>query len=217
MEKKKITKKQANQKLARLVKQNKDERAKFKHIKLNFMENRFGPLVFVLLFAGIGGYYILNSSASPLPSKGTTSDGSNSTMGREATASIWLQPAAQTVANGSTVSAEVWIDTSETPVNAVEADLTYPTDMLQFVNIDASSSAFGVQAQADGANGKIVIARGTISPVKGRQLVAKVNFKSIAASGHAIVGISSNSSVLSSSDNANVLSKRTGADYTLTN
>jgi hypothetical protein len=227
MDKKKVTKKQINEKLARLIKQSKAEKAKIKHIKLSFSENRFGPLVFALLFAGIGSFFIFKSSAAPInpaslptaSSSSSSSAASSSSLqkGHAASASLWLQPATQKAVAGSTVTAEIWVDTAKEQVNAIEADLNYPIDKLEFVGIDASSSAFSIQAQADGDSGKVTIARGNIKPVSGKQMVAKVTFKPIASSGQANIAFSSSSSVLRASDSSNVLSVLSGAQYTLSN
>ncbi len=221
MEKKKVTKKPTSDKLQQLIKRNKAEKAKFKHIKLTFMENRFGPLVFVLLFAGIGTYFIFNSSAAPQPPANKPPSSlitPNAQTASGITADLTILPATQPAAAlGSTITADVWVNSSSESINAIQADLSYPVDKLQFVSIDGTSSAFSVQAQADGADGKVSIARGTIKPVTGKQEVAKVIFKVIAASGDATVSINDSSSVLRSSDNGNILNKRDSATYNLTN
>lgn len=219
MDKKKVTQKQINDKLARLIKQEKAEKAKIKHLKVSFMENRFGPLAFALFFAGLGSLLIFKSSAltqSPLASFAPWSPTSVVSSGStQPPAVIWLVQSAPKAVIGSTITTEVWIDTAGQPVNAVEADLTYPVDKISFTSIDSSQSAFSIQAQADGAHGTVLIARGTVTPVSGKQLIAKVTFKVTAAAGDATISVSESSSALRSSDNINMLATRAGATYSL--
>lgn len=205
-----IDKAEAEAKLQKLIEQNQAETSRFKYV--SFMENRFGPLAFALLFAGIGGFLIFHSSAAPKPAGG----GGGKTTSASVVA-MTLSPASSNVANGNTVTTEVWVDTLNQSVNAVEADLSYPVDKLQFVSVDDTSSAFSIAAQTTGDAGKVVIARGTTTPVSGKQLVAKVTFKAIAASGQAPVAVLTNSQALSSSDNTNVLVSFGTARYRLTN
>jgi hypothetical protein len=66
-------------KVERLLAQDQAEKARFKHLTVSFTENRFGPIMFALLFAGLGGFLIFHhSSAAP--------KGSGSTSGTSATA-----------------------------------------------------------------------------------------------------------------------------------
>jgi len=199
--------KAADKKLRQLIKQDRAERARFKHLKVNFMENRFGPLVFVLLFAGVGAFLIFRGSASPKLASPAVANNSQARM--------WLVPSKQTVSLNSTLTAEIWVDSGDQAVNAVQADLSYPTDRLQFVNIDTEASAFGVGAEAKGANGRITVARGNIAQLIGKQLVAKVTFQAIAADGQADLTFSQESRLLRSSDNLNILARHEGGVYML--
>jgi hypothetical protein len=201
-------------KVERLLAQDQAEKARFKHLTVSFTENRFGPIMFALLFAGLGGFLIFHhSSAAP--------KGSGSTSGTSATAaqqvSLSLSPPIASVANGTNFTAEVWANALTQQVNAVEADLVYPVDKIQFVSIDSSTSAFSVSAEASGGSGKVIIARGSTAPVTGKQLVAKVTFKAIAVTKQATVSLASSSQLLRTSDSSNILAVRSDAKYRFTN
>jgi len=60
----------------------------------------------------------------------------------------------------------------------------------------------------------VKVARGTIKPVTGSQLVAKVKFK-VKGTGTAPLTFANGSTILASSSNTNVLGTPTGATFTL--
>ena len=215
---------EAEAKLQRLISQNQAERSLFKKMTVSFKENRFGPLVFALLFAGVGGFLIFHSSAAPLETSDTNTNSTNTITATSGSndstspqGSITLVPSSQMVANNATVTVDIYEDSLAQNVNAVQSDLTYTTDKLEYVSIDDTGSAFGVSAQKMGANGKVVIARGTITPVKGKQLVAKVTFKAIAASGDAAVSVANSSQILRSDTNTNILKQFSSVSLKLSN
>lgn len=131
------------------------------------------------------------------------------------TATLSLSPASGSVLNGATLSLSVYEDSGSDTVNAVQANLSYPSTQLQFVSI-SSSSAFGVDAQSTGGSGSVQIGRGTITAVSGNQLVATVYFKALAGSGTADVTFASGSSVVRSTDHAAETLTTNGGEYTLT-
>jgi len=127
--------------------------------------------------------------------------------------SLYLAPAKGTYAAGSTVTVEVRENSLTKAVNAVESDLTYPTDKLQFVSIDTTSSAFSVQAENSGGTGTIKIARGTTAPLTGDQSVAKVTFTVLPGSGSVPLAFASTSALLDATTNTSVLAHTTGGSY----
>jgi hypothetical protein len=140
------------------------------------------------------GYFVLNSSAAI--------DGAH----------LYLSPNNSTFAAGENVTMEVRLNTDGKNINAVQADLSYPQDMLEFVSVDAASSAFPIEAQLTGGNGSVKIARGNIAGVTGDVLVAKVTFKTITSSAKgkkagtaAKVVFSSTSTAVESEDNTDAL------------
>ena len=59
-----------------------------------------------------------------------------------AAATLYLSPASKTVNNGENFAVSVYTNTGGDPVNAVQANLSYPTATLQFISVDSSGSAF---------------------------------------------------------------------------
>jgi hypothetical protein len=161
-------------------------------------------LFFVLVFAVITTLSAYTSMAArPAPAL--------------AAPNLTLSPASSSVAPGSTLSVQVWADTSTQQVNAVQANLTYPIDKLNFVSIDSANSAFGVAAEGTGGNGTVNIARGSTTPLSGKLLIATVNFTPLAHKGKssAIVSFTTDSVLLSSTTNNDVLAGKYGGNYSL--
>jgi plastocyanin len=131
--------------------------------------------------------------------------------------SLSLDPSSKTVAQGTTFKVQVWADTYGHKVNAVQANIAYPADKLQYVSDDTTNSSFTINAQHSVSSGAIYIARGNIEPVTGRALVATITFKSLASSGQAQVGFMNGSVIADSTTNTNVLGTTNNAIYTLTN
>lgn len=131
-----------------------------------------------------------------------------------ASASLYLSPASTSVSQDTILVISIREDSGSEPVNAVQANLTYPADLLTFVSI-GSSSAFRIAAQSSGGNGSVEIARGALPAVSGNQLVASVRFKAKVGSGKANISFASGSSVLSAKSNANVMTSSPGGNYSL--
>jgi hypothetical protein len=131
--------------------------------------------VFVSVFALIAATVIIHSYAEP-KSRGVN---------------LYINPADQKVSSGDNLSVQVWLDARDQPINAVQANLSYPTDKLDFSSVDGMGSAFEVEAQSSGGNGLVKIARGHVGNVTGVQLVATVNFKSKSSSGKANIDFTS--------------------------
>jgi hypothetical protein len=126
--------------------------------------------------------------------------------------SIYVAPASGTYNVGETITISIR-ENSSGPVNAVSASLSY-TSNLEYISTDGSGSAFSIDASGSGGSGSVSIARGTITPVSGDQLVSRVNFK-VVASGGASINMGDDSQVLSSATSENVVNVRNGASYTL--
>jgi hypothetical protein len=116
----------------------------------------------------------------------------------------------------SPLSVQIWANTNGQNVNAVQANLTYPIDKLNFVNLDFTNSAFGLAVQGDGGNGQIRIARGNFTPVSGNLLVATINFTGANNRGKANVSFSTGTALISATDNTNILAGTYGGTYSLT-
>ncbi|HSW79972.1 MAG TPA: Ig-like domain-containing protein [Candidatus Saccharimonadales bacterium] len=127
---------------------------------------------------------------------------------------MYLSPSSGSHSAGSTFTVQIKENSYTDTVNAVQADLTYPTAKLQFVSTSLSGTAFGVTASNTGGSGNISIALGTIAAVSGDKLVATVTFKAL-ASGTANVTFKNSSAVLSSTTNQNVAVAFNGGTYTI--
>lgn len=195
-----------NKKLARLIKQNNQSGGSRLPIadKL-FSANRFGPLVFLLVFGLAGVAFVYSSSAAP-----SQKGGPGSSTG----ISMYITPSKQQL-NRDSLIANVWVDSRNEPVNAVQAIINYPADKLIYVSSNSDSSQFTIQAETANTEGRLVIARGSTVPLTGDQLVATVVFKPTDSTGKAALNFDAASQLLSSNTNQNVLGQTVGGQYTL--
>jgi len=118
-------------------------------------------------------------------------------------ATLSVVPSGAIVNNGTVFTVNVRENSGAATVNAVQANLTYPTAGLELVSIDASGSAFPLEAQSTGGSGSITLARATNGgqpPVSGDQLVATLTFKSLMTTGSAALTFVAGSAVVSSVD-----------------
>ena len=129
---------------------------------------------------------------------------------------LYLSPASKTVNVGSNFTIAIRIDSNEININAVQANLSYPTGKLDFVSIDTSTSAFNVPMQETGGGGSVKIARMVIpNSIKGDKLVANVTFKAKSA-GTATVSFVSGTVVVKDADGAPELTTtKNGGSYTI--
>jgi hypothetical protein len=130
------------------------------------------------------------------------------------TSKLYLQPASATVAAGSELHVAVRVTSTEA-VNAVQSNLNYPANILEYESVDSTGTAFDVTAPTKGGSGSVQIARGAMKPVTGDALVATVVFKAI-AHGSASVEFAAGSAVPRSADAKDTLGTRTGGNYTVT-
>jgi hypothetical protein len=155
--------------------------------------------VFAAVLA-LAGYFIIFSKAAPAPP------------------TIYLNPASQTIGPNGTITVDVRENSGATAVNAVQANFSYPTTLLTFVSIDATTSAFGTQAENTGSAGAVRIARGTTTPVTGDQLVARVTFQAGATGGAATLAFTSGTALVNSATNQDILGSlaaTAGGTYTI--
>lgn len=121
------------------------------------------------------------------------------------TPSVSIAPYSQSVGSSATFSVEVRANSGTTTVNAVQANINYPVDLLEVVGIDSSTSRFTSEAQATYSGGQIMLARGVIGGISGDQLIAKVTFRAKAQNGTANLAIAPGTSLVSASTNQNIL------------
>jgi preprotein translocase subunit YajC len=179
----------------------------------NDKQKQYYLLLLLVIFGALVLFLIWNKHSDKTS---TTSNQSSASTKNAAIVTMSLSPTSQQVTPGSNLVLEVWADSGSMPVNAVQANLTYPVDKLTFVSIDSSSSAFVVTAPSTGGSGKVAIARGNIKPVTGKVLVAKVSFTvNTASSGSVPVSFGQGSALVSSTSHTNVLTKTYGGTYSL--
>jgi hypothetical protein len=138
-------------------------------------------------------------------------------------ASLSVTPSSQTVTEGDIVTVVIHVNSGTDDINSVQANLSYPTSKLAFSALDYTGSAFGVHASQNTGGGVIQVGLGTTSPVQGSQTVVTVKFQAIASGSASLsYGCDFDSStcpagniVLRSSDNADILTSKTGATVTV--
>lgn len=121
------------------------------------------------------------------------------------TATLTVEQSAQSVKAGETVMVTIKVNSGTDLVNAVQANLSYPQDSLEFVSVDGTGSAFDIEAQKANENGVVKVARGVLKPVSGEKVVAKVNFKAKKNAASVLLKTNSDSAVIRSTDNMNIL------------
>jgi hypothetical protein len=131
----------------------------------------------------------------------------------QAGGSIYLSPGAQSISQGSTFYVSVRVNTGSS-IDAVQANLSYPTDKLDYLGISYGGTAFEIQAQSSGGGGSIKIGRGTLSPKSGDRLVATISFRAKVGSGSASVSFTGGTEAVSGGKV--VTSSGSGATYSFT-
>ena len=158
--------------------------------------------IFAVIFVVIGGYIVLKSLAATPPA-------------------VYLTPASSAVNTGTDFTVQIMEDSGTVPVNAVQANLTYPTNLLDVVSIDTSGSAFTTVAESTSSNGNIRIGAGVATGAAGKtseQLVATIHFKSKSAAGTAEVKFVAGTELVESVNNSLILGglgNTTGGTYTI--
>jgi hypothetical protein len=166
---------------------------------------KFIVLGVILIVLGLAGAML----ATLDPSKNSTDNNTNNNNVK-GDAKLYIQPSNQQVVSGASTTFEVWVDTGNQPVNAVQANLTYPVDSFDFGSVDAKGSAFEIQASSTGGEGKVTIARGHVGDIKGKALVAKVVLKAKDTKGDAQIEFAAGSAVVRSTDHVDILKQKTG-------
>lgn len=133
------------------------------------------------------------------------------TVAADGNDSLYLTPNGGSFTVGQHFKIEIRENSNGEQINAVQAELGYPTNMLEFWGIDHPGSDFDVDAQRSGGNGAVTVAKGTTKPFTGDKLVARVEFKVIAPGGINI-SVRDNSVLASHQGNKNILDSRVGAN-----
>jgi hypothetical protein len=130
-------------------------------------------------------------------------------------ATLYLSPASKSVKVNQSFTVAIRVNTGGDKVNTVQANVSYPTDKLNYVSVSYSASSFEIKAQESVSGGLIKIARGTLSPVKGDKLIATLTFKA-SKTGTAKVNFAAKSKVVDSDTNTPITPLSTaGGTYTI--
>jgi hypothetical protein len=157
----------------------------------------------ITIFAAFGAYFVFSSRAA-----------NNIVTNAPAAPTVYMSPTSQTLGINETFTINIRENSAGTNVNAVQANFTYPTNLMEFVpsapenqGIVFTGGAFTTAAEAsvDTATGTIKIARAVIGGVTGDQQIASLTFKSKAAGGTAAFNFITGTVLIRSSDNSQLL------------
>ena len=156
----------------------------------------------VVIFGGIGVKLLSDSKAATVPN---------------GTAQLYMTPATSNVTQGQQVSVDVKIKTGASTLNAVGADITYPTSDLEFVGSSnvCSDPPFGVTADNSATSGTIKLACGSTAGFSGDYSMATLTFKALGNSGTANLVFATTSEALTQQDATNQLGSMVGASIAL--
>ncbi len=110
-------------------------------------------------------------------------------------ASMYMSPASRSVSKSAIILINVRVNGGGAGVNAVQANVAYPTDKLEYLNSYYSGTSFEVQAESSWGGGVVRMARGTLSPINGDALVGTISFRVLASSGSATLSFAGGSTV----------------------
>jgi hypothetical protein len=193
--------------------ENSEKTEKATHHRSSKNDSKFKLLILVMLVVIAGVLIALQaSSSSDKKSNTTTTTITTTPTTPKGNAKLYIKSSTNNIASGSSVTFEIWVDTANQPVNAVQANLTYPADKFDFNAIDGKGSAFEVQAMSKGGSGEISIARGHVGDIKGQALLAKVVLVA-KNKGDASLNFASGSAVVRSTDHINILKDKTNSSF----
>lgn len=152
-------------------------------------------ILFVVIFASIGVYLFASSRAA-------------------GTATLSLTPSTSSPALDSTFTITIYENSATVAVNAVQADLTYNTSLLQYISTDLATSAFSLTGQNSGGNGTINLGLANTTSRTGSQIVAVITFRAI-GTGSAAVNFAGSSAIVNAATQNNELGTATGGTYSI--
>jgi chitodextrinase len=135
-----------------------------------------------------------------------------------ATPAVYLELPTQTLPVNTTFTVALRENSGTVGVNSIQANMTYPAGLLDFVSIDATGSSFSIEAEAFQSSGVIRVARGNTTAVTGDRLVANITFRTRTTTGAAAVSFTSGTALVNASTNVDILgslSAAFGGTYTV--
>lgn len=127
---------------------------------------------------------------------------------QETSAALNLQPGTIEVNSGETFNVEVLLDTGGREVNALTADISYPSNLMEFVSVDDSISIFSQIAEFNSeTNGVLRISRfNTEEAVSGSGLlVVNLEFKAKDEAGEGLIVFTADAGIADSLTNQDIL------------
>lgn len=133
-------------------------------------------------------------------------------------ATLTLEPASGSKAINTNFAISIYANGGSEPMSSVKANLTYDPVKLQFLSVDTTGGAFTTCIGPGGSDGAIAIPCTKLGgSVTGKQLVAKISFKTLSGSGSTAVNFSGTSEVKSANDGSNIWNQdASAAVYNLT-
>ena len=132
-------------------------------------------------------------------------------------ASLYLSPAAKTVSAGTSITFQVRMNSGTNIISAVQADLSFDSAKLQYINSANTGAAFPLEAVTTPGPGSIQLTRsvpGGSLPVSGDQLVTTVSFRALVATGTTSITFGTGSLIATSTAD-NILSATVPATITI--
>lgn len=104
-----------------------------------------------------------------------------------------ITPEKNTVKAGEEFTVSIKLHT-KTPVDSVEAKISYNPSLVKYVSVDASNSGFPVELPTQTGNGSVTVSRGIFAPdtVSSDIEVAKVTFRALADADKSPLGLGGN-------------------------
>lgn len=193
--------------MAAKKKNNKAKSNKFNIKNFNYTGKYF---VITLVFAATASLLLVPTFAARGGNSGNSNKGNKQTAGP----GIVLKSASNSIKNGETFNVEVWTNSLDNLVNAVQAEISYPESKLQFVEVNSVGSAYSISAEEVATGGLVKIVRAANPAVAGNQKVATITFKAIDGSGKVNIS-TSNSALVSAETNTNIASSNNGVSIRL--
>ncbi|MDP2668854.1 MAG: cohesin domain-containing protein [bacterium] len=133
---------------------------------------------------------------------------------------ISLIPQARIFGVGQEFSVDIKIDTEEVNINASQATIRFPIDVLELTGVEKTDSVFGFwldEPKISNQDGTLIFTGGTTKGVSGKSLqILKMKFKA-KAPGVAELSIQDTAVTASDGQGTNVLSTVKGANITISN
>lgn len=119
---------------------------------------------------------------------------------------IELESMSSTVSQGESFRVKIYTDSQETAINAVQATVMYPSNILKLQQVDNSASEFTMDAIQNDGEGKVQVVRGVPGGgVTSKKLFTELEFIAIASGTADIQFDTQETKVVESASNKDIL------------